>query len=567
MKQNKNKESIKRILKISVAFILFISFNFGYAQSKTKVDLSNPNATIYTHLFFLQEDEDSYSPEKAAKTIFGLKGDEAIEKAIKLKKILDGKGLKVDFTIVPNKINFSDTTAYKIGNHYLLFPVRLPEIYVEKYDDEWLYSRETISKIDELYLEVYPWQISWLQESIPKYGKNKLFGIQYWQYLGLFGLLLFSIVFFYIFKHLLFFILRKIQFLITHKSSDRITITLRKLARPLVLLLIIYVFKKIVPSLQFGLAINTFLFLAFSIVQVVFWIYVFLKLVSLLMTIYEEHTKKTHIKLDDQLVPILTHFLTGIVLFLGFLKLLTLFGIPATSVLAGASIGGLALALASQDTVKNLIGTFMIFLDKPFHIGDWIEAGVVKGTVEEVGFRSSRIRAADTSIYQIPNSTLSEIVVNNKGLRLFRRYNTELGIRYDTPPILIEVFVKGLKELIRKHPHIKSDMVDVAFTGFGDSALKIMMNVYFTVTDWSSEQQAKHSLHIAIVKLAKVLGIDFAFPSSTIMIEQFPEKKNSSMNYLIDEKEMEENVKKVITDFVKNGTEITVNNNEISDDD
>lgn len=567
MKQNKNKESIKRILKISVAFILFISFNFGYAQSKTKVDLSNPNATIYTHLFFLQEDEDSYSPEKAAKTIFGLKGDEAIEKAIKLKKILDGKGLKVDFTIVPNKINFSDTTAYKIGNHYLLFPVRLPEIYVEKYDDEWLYSRETISKIDELYLEVYPWQISWLQESISKYGKNKLFGIQYWQYLGLFGLLLFSIVFFYIFKHLLFFILRKIQFLITHKSSDRITITLRKLARPLVLLLIIYVFKKIVPSLQFGLAINTFLFLAFSIVQVVFWIYVFLKLVSLLMTIYEEHTKKTHIKLDDQLVPILTHFLTGIVLFLGFLKLLTLFGIPATSVLAGASIGGLALALASQDTVKNLIGTFMIFLDKPFHIGDWIEAGVVKGTVEEVGFRSSRIRAADTSIYQIPNSTLSEIVVNNKGLRLFRRYNTELGIRYDTPPILIEVFVKGLKELIRKHPHIKSDMVDVAFTGFGDSALKIMMNVYFTVTDWSSEQQAKHSLHIAIVKLAKVLGIDFAFPSSTIMIEQFPEKKNSSMNYLIDEKEMEENVKKVITDFVKNGTEITVNNNEISDDD
>lgn len=567
MKQNKNKESIKRILKISVAFILFISFNFGYAQSKTKVDLSNPNATIYTHLFFLQEDEDSYAPEKAAKTIFGLKGEEAIEKAIKLKKILDGKGLKVDFTIVPNKINFSDTTAYKIGNHYLLFPVRLPEIYVEKYDDEWLYSRETISKIDELYLEVYPWQISWLQESIPKYGKNKLFGIQYWQYLGLFGLLLFSIVFFYIFKHLLFFILRKIQFLITHKSSDRITITLRKLARPLVLLLIIYVFKKIVPSLQFGLAINTFLFLAFNIVQVVFWIYVFLKLVSLLMTIYEEHTKKTHIKLDDQLVPILTHFLTGIVLFLGFLKLLTLFGIPATSVLAGASIGGLALALASQDTVKNLIGTFMIFLDKPFHIGDWIEAGVVKGTVEEVGFRSSRIRAADTSIYQIPNSTLSEIVVNNKGLRLFRRYNTELGIRYDTPSILIEAFVKGLKELIRKHPHIKSDMVDVAFTGFGDSALKIMMNVYFTVTDWSSEQQAKHNLHIAIVKLAKALGIDFAFPSSTIMIEQFPEKKNSLMNYLIDEKEMEENVKKVITDFVKNGTEITVNNNEISDDD
>ena len=120
---------------------------------------------------------------------------------------------------------------------------------------------------------------------------------------------------------------------------------------------------------------------------------------------------------------------------------------PAT-VLAGASIGGLAIAFASQDTVKNLIGTVMIFIDKPFHIGDWIEGGGVVGTVEEVGFRSTRIRAADTSVYQIPNSKLSEIVIKNSGLLLFRRYNTTLGLRYDTPPELIEAFVKGVREII-----------------------------------------------------------------------------------------------------------------------
>ena len=113
-----------------------------------------------------------------------------------------------------------------------------------------------------------------------------------------------------------------------------------------------------------------------------------------------------------------------IIFIIGAFKVLLLFGVDAATILAGASIGGLALAFASQDTVKNLIGTVMIFVDKPFHIGDWISAGEVVGTVEEVGFRSTRIRAADTSIFQIPNSSLSELVINNSGLRLFRRYNT-----------------------------------------------------------------------------------------------------------------------------------------------
>ena len=100
------------------------------------------------------------------------------------------------------------------------------------------------------------------------------------------------------------------------------------------------------------------------------------------------------------------------------------------------------------------------------------------GTVEEVGFRSTRIRAADTSIFQIPNSRLSELVINNSGLRLFRRYNTQLGLRYDTPPELIEAFVKGVRGIIKAHPDTKSDSFNVEFTGFGDSALLIMMNMY-----------------------------------------------------------------------------------------
>jgi len=267
------------------------------------------------------------------------------------------------------------------------------------------------------------------------------------------------------------------------------------------------------------------------------------------MRIYAEFTERTHSKLDDQLVPILHNFLTGLVFFLGLLKLLTLFGVNFTTVIAGASIGGLAVALASQDTVKNLIGTFMIFLDKPFHIGDWIEAENVVGTVEEVGFRSTRIRAADTSVFQIPNSKLSEITINNKGLRKFRRYKTNVGLRYDTPPELIEAFVNGVRKIIIAHPETKSESYNVEFTSFGDSALLIMINVYFKSLDWSVEQSSKHRLHIAIIKLAKALGVDFAFPSSTLIIEQFPEKQPIQLKYQTDPEIIRNAIDSVIKDF------------------
>ena len=312
---------------------------------------------------------------------------------------------------------------------------------------------------------------------------------------------------------------------------------------------------KVYPSLQFSLEVNKWIFISINIASIIFWVYVFLKLAQVLISFYHTYAEKTEGKLDDQLIPILRNFLRGVIIIVGIFNLLILFGVDGTTILAGASIGGLALAFASQDTVKNLIGTVMIFADKPFHIGDWIQAGEVVGTVEEVGFRSTRVRAADTSIYQIPNSKLSEMVISNSGLRLYRRYNTQLGIRYDTPPECIEAFVKGVREIILSHPDTKSDNFIVEFNGFGDSALLIMMNMYLKDLAWSAEQKSRHQIHMAIVKLAAALGVDFAFPSTTVMIEQFPEKKSIELNYNTDTSKTDEAIKKVVEDFKANVAE------------
>lgn len=523
-------------------FIILFTF-VVWGQQVDKVDVSSPQKTIYTHLHFLQPE--SYEPQKAAVTIYGYQGKAAEEKAIKIKKILDGRGLLVDIQKIPNKINFTDTINNSVVNKYVLFPTELPQVYVEKIDGKWYYSPETIRKVEMLYNEVFPWYAQKMQQLLPKFGDYKVLGISVWKYVGVFIVLLLCVIFFFVINKVMYFILKKIQNLVVKNSSQHINEIIKKIARPITLLCIVWLVKALIPALQLGLKSNEFIFKGLNIFKTVFWIYIFLKLVDIFIEFYTEVAKKTSNKLDDQLLPILSRFLTIIVIAVGILKMLTYFGFNPVTIVAGASIGGLAVALASQDTVKNLIGTVMIFADKPFHIGDWIEAENIAGTVETVGFRSSRLRAPDTSIYQIPNSKLSEIIINNKGLRAYRRYNTQLGVRYDTPPRLLEAFIKGVRQIIKKHPETRNNMYNVEFVGFGDSALLIMLNVYFINLEWSAEQASKHSLHMAILKFANKIGVGFAFPSTTVMVEQFPNNETFVPKYNITSEE----IKKIIEEI------------------
>lgn len=537
-------------MKKIFALLLFLNFSLFAQNKEINVDLSSPRGTVYTHLYFLQED--SFDSKKAAQTIYGLQEEDAEKSAIKLKQILDGRGLLVDIRLLPTNSNYLDTiNGFETKSRYVLFPNQMPEIYVEKINNNWYYSIETIENIDKLYRQVYPLGTELLKTSIPNIGHKKVFSIEIWQFLGVFVLLVLSVLLFYLLNRIVFSFLKILEKNLIRFSHSSLNESLNKLSRPIALLIVFYVLEFYLPILQFSIGINSFALKAIHIAETVFWIYVFLQFIGVVMDVYSSYVLKTDSKLDDQLAPILKRILKGIVIIVGILNLLTIFGLDPTTVVAGASIGGLAVALASQDTVKNLIGTFMIFLDKPFQIGDWIEGGGVEGTVEEVGFRSSRIRAADTSIFTIPNSKLSEIVINNKGLRLYRRYNTTLGIRYDTPPELIEIFVKGVRTIVDAHPDTRSDSFNVEFVGFGDSALQILLNVYFKQPGWADEQSSKHRLHMAIVKFANEIGVGFAFPSQTVMIENFPEKQSIDLNYNVSSEKAENVLKDVLANFPK----------------
>ena len=507
-------------------FLPLLLWGFTFGQSTQKVDLSSPNATLYTHIYFLMPD--SYDVDKSAATFKGIPREEARLKAIELKEILDGNGLRVDFTKVPRDPNYTDTIGVGSGtlevnrNRYAPFPLRMPEVYVEKIGSNWYYSKETMAAIERLHRKTFPVEFSYLSQKFPHWFSHQVMGYFVWKPIAVLLIILVSILIFYLVEPLIFFLLKQIgRLLFRRRLSEGSKQVTRELARPLVFIVIVRFIKRVIPSLQL-VEWNAFLVTGIRIAETVFWIFVVMKLIKTGLNIYEDKTKHKRSKLDRQLSPILVKVLYGIVILIGFLHILTLFGVDPTAVLAGASIGGIALAFAAQDSVKNMLGTIVIFLDKPFQLDDWVVIGGVEGAVERVGFRSTRLRAADTTLFQIPNSKVAEMEINNKGLRIYRRYTTELGIRYDTPPDLIEAFMEGIKEIIRLHPETKSQSYNVEFVGFGDFALKIMVNVYFKNPDWGMEQASKNILHLAIVRLAAEIGVEFAFPSSTLIIEQLP---------------------------------------------
>lgn len=536
-----------------IALIFFLVSFTVLGQKKGQVDLSTPRATLYTHIYFLMPE--NYDASKSAATIKGLPEAEAEFAAKRIKEILDGNGLIINFSKLPTDPNYADTIGFAARkldynkHRFAPFPLRLPEVYLEKSGNNWYYSKETIENLDLLYKNTFPLEFSWFNERFPQFFRMTVKDVLIWKPVAVLIILIICVILFFILEPVMFFLLRSLQRIFFRKVSDGKTMEiLHELAKPIVFIVVLRFIKKILPSLQM-VQLNALLLTGLKIAETVFWIFVVLKLLKVILNFYHEHKPDEKTKLDKQLAPILNKVLQSIVVLIGFLHILTLFGVDPTTVLAGASIGGVAVAFAAQDSVKNLIGTMVIFLDKPFQLDDWVEFGGVEGSVEEVGFRSTKIRAADTTLYQIPNSKISEADINNKGLRVFRRYNTQVGVRYDTPPELIEAFVEGIKNLITLHPSTKSQSYNVAFVSFGDSSLNIMVNVYFKGLDWGQEQESKHILHLGIVRLAEALGVEFAFPSTTMMIEQMPGEESLAPKYITSRAEMDKRIKKITDEF------------------
>jgi MscS family membrane protein len=194
-------------------------------------------------------------------------------------------------------------------------------------------------------------------------------------------------------------------------------------------------------------------------------------------------------------------------------------GFPAYSILAGLGVGGLAVALAAQSTIANLIGSLLIAMEKPFRVGHFVRIGGSEGTVEDVGFRSTRIRTADNSLVTIPSSTVVNSTVENLSLRPKRRQRFLVQVTYDTPREKLEELVTGIRRLIVDHPLAEETSCQVRFNNFGESSLDILVIFHLQVDDYTTELKERETVLLRIIDLVKDAGVELAFPTRTLHIE------------------------------------------------
>jgi MscS family membrane protein len=504
---------MSRVLFIALLLLLAQGVRSQIPQDEVG---QSPYHVIYNHLYYLQPD--SYQPERAALSIDQDPNEATIDQAIMLKEVLDGKGMFIDINRLPTDSMYFDSAQRA---HVYILSRNEDRIYLEKRNGEWSYSRTTISQLPGMYEEIYPLGGALSRWFSGSSWQGSFLGIKTWQYVSL--VLLFASGF--LFFGVVFFLLRTLghRFAKIKRSlSDDGSTSLTKFMRLISLWLTIGVVQFFLPAIHLPPRFNAILIKGLDILQIFFGVFIFLSLNHLIFYYLRKWSDQTDSQMDDQLVPLLERLVEILIWIGGILYVLNYLEVNITALLAGISIGGLAIALAAQDTVKNLFGSVMIFLDKPFKIGDWISFDGTDGVVERVGVRSTRIRTFANSLTYVPNALFAERVIDNMGMRIYRRYKTTVGITYDTPPYLINIFIDGIEEILRNHPDIRKDNFEVALNDFGASSLDIMIYGFFHVPTWTDELNAKHEIMNHILHLADRIGVRFAFPTQTLFIEEAP---------------------------------------------
>lgn len=509
-----------------IFLIILATTTSSFAQNKRnpKFSLTTPYHTIYTHLYFLQED--SYKPELAAKTMNVDNPEKAQKLAVELKNILDGKGLYVELDNIPDQKNYYDSAAEK--HKYVLFD-EYPMIYVEKVGNKWLYSKRTIEAIPGLYKEVYPFGTDKLISLVPKIGQKKILGLAIWKHIGILIFIFLSFVFYKILSWIISLIIPKL--IRRFVSGEEKTKIVKVISRSLSFLLVLLLLNLFIPVLQLPIKVSKYLFLALRAFVPFMVMLVLYRAVDIFGIYLESLAHKTESTLDDQVVPLVRKSLKIFVVISGLLFILQNLEFDITALLAGLSIGGLAFALAAQDTIKNLFGSLMIFIDRPFQVGDWIVGSGIDGSVESVGFRSTRVRTFHNSLIYVPNGRLADMTIDNMGLRRYRRMYANIAVTYDTPPELLEVFLEGIEKIVLDHPNVWKENYHVRFTEMKDFSLNIMLYIFFDVPTWKEELKCKEEILLSIKRLAENMGVRFAFPTQTLHVEDFPEKESLTPNY------------------------------------
>lgn len=245
--------------------------------------------------------------------------------------------------------------------------------------------------------------------------------------------------------------------------------------------------------------------------------------------LYEELSSKLNFKLDKIVFPFLAAIFRFIIFGLAICVILDEWGYNVNGFIAGLGIGGLAFALAAQDTIANLFGGFVIILDKPFSIGDYIKTQNVEGIVEDINLRSTKIRTMDKGLVTEPNSSIAKSTITNLTKRDTRRIYFTIGVTYDTSKEQLENCITKIKEMLYEDEDILNESIIVNFDKFASSSLDILIDCFANTADLRRYLRIKENINLKIMDILENEGVSMAFPTTSVYF-----KEESADDHFID---------------------------------
>ena len=218
-------------------------------------------------------------------------------------------------------------------------------------------------------------------------------------------------------------------------------------------------------------------------------------------------------------MPWIKKTLVAIFVVIGVLITVQSLGFNVSTILSGLGIGGLAFALAAQDTIANLFGSIVVAIDQPFKVGETVRIGANTGLVEDIGLRSTKIRLIDKSLVILPNKLVSSEAIVNLSRFTQRRVEQVIGLTYDTRPDQMEAIVEEVRQIILAEPTVDVTSVMVFFRDFSASSLDLWIVYLTTGADFQEGLALRQRVNLAIMRAVAARGLSFAFPTQTMHLD------------------------------------------------
>ncbi|MDH5491929.1 MAG: mechanosensitive ion channel family protein [Myxococcales bacterium] len=507
----------------------------GLAQEPI-VDCTTPRRAVLTFLGNLPPNADR--PSDAIRCFdwegAGIPAGDRVDLAVRLKSVLDLEGWWVKVDEMPD-------IPEPEGIERVLLADPLEEVFFVRIDGEWKVAAEGIRAIPRIHAEHVNEAVEHFVEALPAGLRAKPFlDVAWWQLLAFLLTILASLA-----ARLLVaaFVAKQGGRLIRSQGERADASIVAKAAAPIGTLAASGLAWYLLPMLRFSALFNSIGNVAIRVLAASAGVMLAYRLVDLTSDVFARRAESTDTKLDDQIIPLIRKTVKVFVVGLGIIFVLQNMDIDVGSLIAGASLGGLAFTLAARDTVANLFGSVSIFADQPFQVGDWVVIDGNEGVVIEVGMRSTRIRTFYDSVISVPNSKVANCSVDNYGLRKYRRCSITLGLTYDTSPDQMQAFCEGIRAILRANESVRQDNFEVHFRNFSASSLEVMLYFFFEAESWSEELRNRHNVFLEILRLARALGVSFAFPTQTLHIDSVAQPAPLSVRPELSREQLEAKVR------------------------